>query len=283
MKLSTHRKDTLRTLNAHMVTALLSIFIGGLALICIGFLFGFKTFELSSNGIIIIDLYQWLSIIIIMLGLILILLGALQSLRLIKRIKSIFDAILSGRNMSQIGDGDRMTTGIRGGLEIIRPELRETQPEDISTRKETEKKPEPQKKKTAGVQKHISPSPKAKNEKSGETKEGTVDISLEEALQKIVDRYNDPKVAKAFSSWDETLMMTFPDIDKSYCYKINNDEGIELAEGHDEEAAVQVNLSSDIFIKMMTKQINPIKAYSSGELEVSGKMRNLLKLRKLMF
>jgi len=34
---------------------------------------------------------------------------------------------------------------------------------------------------------------------------------------------------------------------------------------------------------MMTKQINPIKAYSSGQLEVKGKMRNLLKLRKLMF
>jgi putative sterol carrier protein len=78
-------------------------------------------------------------------------------------------------------------------------------------------------------------------------------------------------------------MMEFPDIEKSYLYKINRDEGIELEEGYDEDAAVQVKLSSDIFIKMMTNQINPIKAYSSGELEVSGKMRNLLKLRKLMF
>ena len=61
------------------------------------------------------------------------------------------------------------------------------------------------------------------------------------------------------------------------------DQGIELSEGYDEEAAVQVNLDSAIFLKMMTKQINPIKAYSSGGLEVKGKMRNLLKLRKLMF
>ena len=78
-------------------------------------------------------------------------------------------------------------------------------------------------------------------------------------------------------------MMTFPDLEKSYLFIITNDQGILLEEGRDEEAAVQVNLDSEIFLKMMTKQINPIKAYSSGGLEVKGKMRNLLKLRKLMF
>jgi len=42
-------------------------------------------------------------------------------------------------------------------------------------------------------------------------------------------------------------------------------------------------MDSTIFVKMMTKQINPIKAYSSGSLEVKGEMKNMLKLRKLMF
>jgi putative sterol carrier protein len=42
-------------------------------------------------------------------------------------------------------------------------------------------------------------------------------------------------------------------------------------------------MDSTIFVKMMTKQINPIKAYSSGNLEVKGEMKNMLKLRKLMF
>ena len=78
-------------------------------------------------------------------------------------------------------------------------------------------------------------------------------------------------------------MMNFPNLKKSYLFRINNDQGIKLEEGYDEDAAVQVSLDSEIFIKMMTKQINPIKAYSSGELEVKGKMKNLLKLRKLMF
>ncbi|MHA1447767.1 MAG: SCP2 sterol-binding domain-containing protein [Candidatus Heimdallarchaeaceae archaeon] len=42
-------------------------------------------------------------------------------------------------------------------------------------------------------------------------------------------------------------------------------------------------MDSTVFVKMMTKKINPIKAYSSGNLEVKGEMKNMLKLRKLMF
>jgi putative sterol carrier protein len=78
-------------------------------------------------------------------------------------------------------------------------------------------------------------------------------------------------------------MMTFPDVGKSYLYKINGDQGILMTEGVDESAAVQVKMDSTIFIKMLTKQINPIKAYSSGSLEVKGEMKNMLKLRGLMF
>ena len=88
---------------------------------------------------------------------------------------------------------------------------------------------------------------------------------------------------KAFRNWYNTLMMTFPDISKSYLFKIKGGEGIELSEGVEKEAAVQVKMDSTVFIKMMTKQINPIKAYSSGSLEVKGEMKNMLKLRKLMF
>ena len=121
-------------------------------------------------------------------------------------------------------------------------------------------------------------------DKNSEDVESNItNVSIEEALQKIIDRYNDPNVSKVFNNWQNTLMMSFPNLKKNYLFRINNDQGINLEEGYEEDAAVQVTLDSEIFIKMMTKQINPIKAYSSGELEVKGKMKNLLKLRKLMF
>ncbi len=56
-----------------------------------------------------------------------------------------------------------------------------------------------------------------------------------------------------------------------------------MNEGADEGAAVQVTMDSDMFVKLLSKQVNPIKAYSSGGLKVKGEMKNLLKLRKLMF
>ena len=78
-------------------------------------------------------------------------------------------------------------------------------------------------------------------------------------------------------------MMSFPDLEKSYLYKISGIDGMEFSEGIDENAAVQVKMDSMVYRKMMNKQINPIKAYSSGALEVKGEMKNMLKLRKLMF
>ena len=131
------------------------------------------------------------------------------------------------------------------------------------------------------------PSPKKEVEvkKSVKTKpsEFPEDFSYEDGLQSIVDRYETEKVKKAFKNWYNTLMITFPDISKSYLFKIEGQEGLDFSEGLDEEAAVQVKMDSTMFVKMMTKQINPIKAYSSGNLEVKGEMKNMLKLRKLMF
>jgi len=288
MKSSTKSKTILETLNAHMVVALLSVFIAAIALICIGFIFGVNLITIGDLANAFIDFYQWVAISIIIVGLALIILGVFQSIGLIKRIKQVFDVILSGKSIGVEGDGafetqTQTSAGGARGLNIIRPPLRESQPEPTPAKQPATRAPSPQRQEA----KISKPAPTkvstSQSEKDEKPKEEGVDISLEEALQKIVDRYNDPSVAKKFSSWDETLMMTFPDLDKSYLYKIHRDEGIDLVEGYNEEAAVQVKLSSDIFIKMMTNQINPIKAYSSGELEVSGKMRNLLKLRKLMF
>lgn len=288
MKSSTKSKNILQSLNAHMVVALLSVFIAAIALICIGFIFGVNLITLGDTINVFIDFYQWVAISVIILGLILIVLGVFQSISLIKRIKQVFDVILSGKSIGVVGEavsetGAQSSAGGGRGLNIIRPPLRESQPEQAPTRKPATKAPTPQRQKPEVSKPAHAKAVAPKAEKGEKLKEEAVDISLEEALNKIVERYNDPSVAKKFSSWDETLMMTFPDLETSYLYKIHRDEGIDLVEGYDEDAAVQVKLSSDIFIKMMTNQINPIKAYSSGELEVSGKMRNLLKLRKLMF
>jgi putative sterol carrier protein len=276
-----------------MTVALLCLFLGGIGLLFIGFLFGISFFELSVTIPIDPGLFQILAVLTIIFGLFLILIGMVQSIGFLKRIKKLFDAILSGKSIENIDGASSkgktpIMTGNGSGLNIIRPPMRESKATTKSKSPKTlVRKGQNGNRKIVG-EKQISPKVQAPSFNSGgnqikQDKTSTGNIPLREALQKIVKRYDDPNVSNKFSNWNETLMMSFPDLNKSYLYKINEDQGIELVEGYDEEAAVQVKLSSDIFIKMMTKQINPIKAYSSGELEVEGKMRNLLKLRKLMF
>ena len=182
------------------------------------------------------------------------------------------------RELSEFGSS--LTSGGRSKLQIIRPEGPRRVEEKVShEEKTTQKVVVTEVKKPA-----VKTVEKAKPVKAAKVDDASIsDFTYEDGLQNIVDRYNTEKVMKAFRNWYNTLMMTFPDISKSYLFKINGGEGIELSEGVDEEAAVQVKMDSAVFVKMMTKQINPVKAYSSGNLEVKGEMKNMLKLRKLMF
>ncbi len=270
MNSSKKQKGAIQALNSYLITALLSLFIAGIMLIFIGFFISFEQYSV----IIMNELYQNLVLLMIIFGLILISLGVFESIVIMIKINNIINLVLEREDLllEKIKD---QSSNIGGGLRIIRPIIPVI--ESKST-KISPPDPKPLKLTPKIIQKESVPVVK-----KVETPNAVLDISLEEALQKIVDRYNNPKVSNTFSNWQNTLMMTFPNLEKSYLFKINNYQGISLEQGLEEDAAVQVILDSDIFIKMMTKQINPIKAYSSGGLEVKGKMKNLLKLRKLMF
>ncbi|TXT64463.1 MAG: hypothetical protein BAJALOKI3v1_210050 [Promethearchaeota archaeon] len=275
MSSASNQKSIIQAINAYMLTALLSIFAAGIILILFVFLFGIQVFSINEGS----NLY---------IGLFLIAIGVIQSIRLMKNMKKISDVVLSRKEIA-LESTAQQPTGTGRGLNIIRPTMSESTPRtkplptSTKTQKPIQKKPEKEVEPISATKKEESAKEPEISEESESKAEEELEITLEEALQKIVDRYNDPKVSSSFSKWDDTLMMTFPNIDTSYLYKINRDQGIELVKGYEEDAAVQVNIDSDVFIKMMTKQINPIKAYSSGKLEVVGKMRSLLKLRKLMF
>jgi len=253
------------------------------------FLFGLPIFQLTPGPNFYIIIIQIFTVIILFLGLFIVSLGLFQSIKLIKSMKMLIDMVLSGKDVG-MEQSNQQRSGIGTNLKIIRPSLitmdTEAQYQPTVSKKTTktiEEQPKVQEKAPGFVEEKSAQKDQSIEISEKKPEEEALEISLEEALQKILERYNDPKVSSAFKSWDDNLMMTFPDVDKSYIYKINKDQSIDLFEGYDEEAAVQVKIDSDVFIKMMTKQINPIKAYSSGKLEVVGKMRSLLKLRKLMF
>jgi len=221
------------------------------------------------------DLYYYLTLVTLGLGFLLIMIGTIQILGIARRIRKLVD-IFADRGFP-VEETQR--------TESIQPVkmIRQKMPEPISGTEISKPKS-----KSATPITILTTEPKSiistlKSEPVEPSIKGTPSISLENALQSIVDRYNIEKVKNSFSGWNETLVMRFPDIKKSYLYIIHGSEGLEFKEGDDKESAVQVEMDSDLFQKLISKQLNPIKAYSSGKMNVQGAMKDMLKLRKLMF
>jgi putative sterol carrier protein/ketosteroid isomerase-like protein len=121
----------------------------------------------------------------------------------------------------------------------------------------------------------------AENQTIGPLKPST-NLTLDQALENIIARYNTEEVKKSFHGWVKSVMMMFPDTGKSVVFKINGDQGITLTEGEDKSAAIKLKVRCDIFIRMLSKQVDPAKAYSSGELKVEGGLRDILRFRKII-
>jgi len=266
MSAPSYKKNVIKVLNRYLTTALLSLMIAGFFLIFTSLILSIE----QSAVIIESEIFQTIIIVLSIFGFFLITLGAIESIVIFIKLSRLIDTIYNeAEQMNQFPNTGR-------GLRIIRPSVSMEEPPSVKTGLSV---PEP-----VEIPKQIAVKESVATHKVPDNSNTqVVNITLEDALQQIINRYNEPNVSKSFKNWQNTLMMTFPDLKKSFRFRIENDQGITLEEGYEENAAVQVNLDSDLFKKMMTKQINPIKAYSSGGLEVKGKMKDLLKLRKLMF
>jgi putative sterol carrier protein len=258
----------------HVVIALVSIFITGLVLVISANMFAIQMAGLTASA----DVMAFLQNIILALiigGLFAILIGLWQASRMMKTIAIEVQPVAAAAQVVQAAApvvvqaaaAPAAPAGLGGGLKIIRPEM-----------SKVEEKPAP-----ASAPKAAAPAAAPAAAAAKPAAAAPVNMTFDEALQNIVDRYNTEKVKKSFKGWVNSLNMTFPDLNRSVIYAVNGDEGITMSDGIDEGAAVKVKLGSDVFVKMLTKQINPIKAYSSGNLEVKGEMKNMLKLRQLMF
>ena len=111
--------------------------------------------------------------------------------------------------------------------------------------------------------------------------------SIESCLKEIEDRYNtNEKVKKKLANYDEPIQITFLDSNRSVLLLINKDEGIDIKTNtSDENAPIKIEFSSEkVMFDLFNKEIGAVKAYSDGKIKVAeGKIRNLMKLKSLMF
>lgn len=105
---------------------------------------------------------------------------------------------------------------------------------------------------------------------------------IEDALNLIKSKFNDPKLKRRFTSFSKNMQFTFPNLNTSYLMKVSNGEVQSLSEESIPEPDIHVTIESGILIDILNKKMNPMKAYTTGKLKAKGKLTDLLKLQKLL-
>jgi len=111
--------------------------------------------------------------------------------------------------------------------------------------------------------------------------------TFEDCLKDIENRYNtSEKAKKKLANYHDPIQITFLDANRKVLILVNGDQGIEVKDNEgDENAPVKIEFNSEqVLIDLFNKDLGAVKAYSSGKIKViEGKIRNLIKLRSLLF
>ena len=106
-------------------------------------------------------------------------------------------------------------------------------------------------------------------------------------LKEIKDRYNNTeKVRRKLVNYNEPIQVTFLDSGYSFIILVNGDKGIKIEDNSgNENTLVKIEFTTEkTLIDLFNKEIGAVKAYSTGQIKVvEGKIRNLLKLKSLLF
>lgn len=111
--------------------------------------------------------------------------------------------------------------------------------------------------------------------------------NVESCLKEIENRYiNTEKVRKKLAKFNEPIQITFIDTNRKVLILINFDQEIEIKDNiGDDEATVKIDFSAEQdMLDLFNKELGAVKAYSSGKIKIiEGNIRNLMKLKSLMF
>ncbi|MHA2288235.1 MAG: SCP2 sterol-binding domain-containing protein [Promethearchaeota archaeon] len=94
------------------------------------------------------------------------------------------------------------------------------------------------------------------------------------------------KVRRKLANYEDPIQITFLDTNRSVMLLVNKDQGIEIKDNSsDKDAPVKIEFSSEkTMLDLFNKEIGAVKAYSAGKIKViEGQIRNLMKLKSLMF
>ena len=101
-------------------------------------------------------------------------------------------------------------------------------------------------------------------------------------LERVRERFSDPKVRDSFKTFNKTLLFDFPDTRQSFALIVVEGKA-NLAEQTVANPDVKVTINTEVLAGIMDRKVNPITAYMTRKIKVQGAQDDLLKLQKLLF
>ncbi len=101
-------------------------------------------------------------------------------------------------------------------------------------------------------------------------------------LERIRARFDQPDIQASFQGFSKTLQFIFPDLQRNFVLHIAENGTATMAEETIPQPDVKVISTSDLLAGIMDRTINPIQAYITRKLKVTGNMDDLMRLQKIL-
>lgn len=101
-------------------------------------------------------------------------------------------------------------------------------------------------------------------------------------LERVRERFADPKLKESFKTFTKTLLFEFPDSQQAFVLSVIDGHAT-LEERAEARPDVKVTTNTDVLAGVMDRKVNPITAYMTRKIKVQGAQEDLMKLQKLLF
>jgi putative sterol carrier protein len=101
-------------------------------------------------------------------------------------------------------------------------------------------------------------------------------------LERLCAKIAQPEMRANFRGFTRTMQFTFPDLQRDFTLSIAEEGKATLMEQTVAHPDVKVVTSSDTLAGIVEGKVNPIQAYITRKLKVTGQIEDLLRLQKLL-
>jgi len=106
--------------------------------------------------------------------------------------------------------------------------------------------------------------------------------TIKDAFKLLQERYNTPDFRHQLQEYSKIIKFIFTDMQNPYIIEIHKGKINELSDKITKTPDITISIDSAIFLDILHKKINPIMAFSTGKLKITGELTDLLKLQKLL-